>query len=186
MQKTTNIYLIRHGEIEKPKEKSFIGQTDLPLNERGKLQAKNWKNYFEKKELSAIICSDLNRCMESAKLLCPTAVNIIYEPKFREINLGTWEGQSIAHIKENYAQDYIKRGEHIDSFRPPNGESFNDLSKRVNPALAHYINTYAGKNIAIIAHAGVNRVIIANYLALNLKDVLKIPQYYACCTHLQY
>ncbi len=179
-----NIWLLRHGSIELPSVKSFIGQWDLPLSLKGQAQIQSWSSFFATKSIAAILSSDLTRCKQSAQLLCLKHIPIVYDKAFREINLGTWEGQSIASIKENNAKDYALRGQNLDTFRPEQGENFNDVAKRVQQALAYYIKQYEGKNLILVAHAGVNRVIIAKYLGLCLKNVLDIPQPYACCTQL--
>lgn len=38
------IYLFRHGEIDAGPSRRFIGQTDLPLNENGRRQARQWRD----------------------------------------------------------------------------------------------------------------------------------------------
>ncbi len=184
MSALTHLWLLRHGHIVLPAQKSFIGQSNLPLSARGRQQIQSWKPFFASKNITAVLCSQLDRCQESAALLCPVDTPIITEKAFNEIHLGTWEGQSIASIRAAYPQDYALRGTHLDSFRPPQGESFHDLTQRVLPALRTIISTYKGKNIVLVAHAGVNRVILSHYMHMPLTQVLNVPQPYACCTHL--
>ncbi len=181
----TEFWLVRHGHIEKPKQKCFIGQSDLPLSGIGKKQIQSWQSFFAQQNLAAAICSPLQRCLDSAHILCPTTIPLVVEPAFSEIHLGAWEGQAIAHIQKQFPQEYALRGKNMNSFRPPQGESFEDVAQRVLPQLAHYIHIYAGKKILMVAHAGVNRVILAKALHLPLTHLLDIPQPYACCTHLQ-
>ncbi len=185
MLSTTTLWLLRHGEIEQPPVKSFIGQWDLALSLAGQAQIRTWKDFFATKDIAIILSSDLMRCKQSVEELCLPHIPVIYDTSFREINLGTWEGQSITQVKANEAEAYAIRGSNLDTFRPPQGESFNDLAKRVQKDLYKYLTKYEGKNIILMAHAGVNRVIIANYLSMPFKDVLDIPQPYACCTKIE-
>ena len=61
------IFLLRHGSLEiADDEKRFIGQTDLPLSERGRRQAKLWSRQLTDLPLDRIYCSDLQRCRETA------------------------------------------------------------------------------------------------------------------------
>ncbi len=180
----TEFWLMRHGHIVQPRQKNFIGQSDFPLSDLGKKQMQSWQSFFAKQNLAAVICSPLQRCVESARILCPTSVPMTAESAFKEIHLGTWEGQEVAHIREHFPQEYTARGKNMDSFRPPQGESFHDVAQRVLPMLAHYLHMYAGKRFILVAHAGVNRVILAKALHLPLAHVLDIPQPYGCCTHL--
>ncbi len=185
MKSTTNIWLVRHGCIALPPTKIFVGQTNLPLNHTGRKQMQALQDFFIQENLDAVLCSDLERSQESAALLCPPQVPLIVEKDFREIHLGIFEGRSVAEIQREYTEEYVARGAYIHSFRPEQGESFEDLDARVHTALAKHLQTYTTKNIAIVAHAGVNRVILARYMSLPLKYVLDIPQPYGCCTLLQ-
>ncbi len=186
MSQRINLWLIRHGQTITPKQKSYIGQTQLQLSSLGKQQMLNYKDFFSQQSLAVILSSDLLRCQESAELMCPMGTSIIYDARFREINLGTWDGCSIAEIKKEHPEAYAKRGANMDSFCPPQGESFQDVSKRVFAALKYYSKQYATKNVALITHAGVNRVILANYLSIPLRSLLDIPQPYACCTQIAF
>ncbi len=181
---TTHLWLVRHGQIVLPDQKTFIGQQDLPLTSLGRKQMQDLKVFFEQKNLDIVLCSNLKRCLNGANLLCPKSVPIVADVNFQEINLGTWQGQTIKAIKNKYPLDYLERGNNIHSYRPQNGESFQDVESRVMSTLKAYLEKYKGKNIALIAHAGVNRIIIANYLNLHLKYLLSIPQPYGCCTSL--
>ena len=39
--------------------------------------------------------------------------------------------------------------------------------------------------LVVVGHAGLNRAILADYMSLPLKDVLRIPQEYACSVFLE-
>ncbi len=186
MSKVTNVWLVRHGQIILPSEKIYVGQTELPLSPVGQRQMLDLRNFFASKSICTVISSSLGRCYESAKLLCPDNIPIILDKNLREINLGTWDGQSIAKIKSTYPAEYAERGANLQSFRPPHGESFNDLAIRVYTALDDYLSQYAGQNIVLVAHAGVNRAIIAKYMNIPLDNLLDISQPYASCTFLQF
>ena len=44
----------------------------------------------------------------------------------------------------------------------------------------HYLDEYRGKNILLVAHGGVNRVILCHVLDLDLNQLARIDQAYAC------
>ena len=48
------LYLVRHGETDFNKTLRFQGQTDVPLNEKGKEQAQKMATYFRNIPLTAI------------------------------------------------------------------------------------------------------------------------------------
>ena len=81
-------------------------------------------------------------------------------------------------IQKNYPAQWARRGNDLKGFRPPGGESFADLARRVIPAFYQICENTVG-DIIIVAHAGVNRVILADIMAIDLNNVLQIPQDYA-------
>lgn len=99
--------------------------------------------------------------------------------ELREINLGKWDGRPVAEIREKFPREWEKRGKDFTGYRPPLGESFSDLSRRVIPAF-HKIATENQGNILMVAHAGVNRMILCDLMHKKIDALFTIPQDYAC------
>jgi probable phosphoglycerate mutase len=176
---TKKIYLLRHGVIQFSERKTYIGQSDIPLSQVGIDQAKAWHEYFQKKLPEKIFCSDLKRCVVTAKIVAgPFPERICIRKELREISLGQWEGVAMEDIQNKFPGQWELRGTNLKGFRPPEGESFFDLSQRVVPVFYALCGNTPG-DILIISHAGVIRVILAEVLKIDLNDLLKIPQEYA-------
>lgn len=180
------IYLVRHGKIDYGKEKKFIGITDLPLSKTGIEQAEVIRDFFADINLDKAFVSPLKRCRETAEIiLSDKNVERVIVPQFSEINLGEWDNQFIKYIKENFPKQFEERGQHIDEFVPPGGESFRHLQQRVIPIFDSIKNSVLG-NILIVAHAGVNRVILGNLLGVPLRNIFDIEQPYGCVNELKW
>lgn len=170
---------MRHGAITGFARKTYVGQIDIPLSPEGIEQAKTWHRFFQSEPPDKIICSDLVRCRVTADIIAGTSQHIVrVEKAFREISLGLWEGVAMDEVRKNYPQQWERRGRNLKTFRPPKGESFSDLSDRVLPVFENVCKTDS-HCIVIVAHAGVNRVILADIMAVDLNQVLDIPQDYA-------
>lgn len=178
--KSKKIYLVRHGEITTGGRRRFIGQIDLPLSDTGKKQASRLGDGLAGMELGAVFCSDLQRSIETAGIICE---KIRQEPvctgDLREISLGAWEGLAFKEVERLYPGEFKRRGDDMVNYRPPGGESFALLAARVLPALEDLAGRTEG-DLLIVGHAGVNRVIIARALGLPLEKLLDIPQDYGC------
>lgn len=180
------IYLARHGKIDYGKEKRFIGVTDLPLSKIGIEQAEMINSFFSDIVIDKVFISPLKRCRETAEIiLSDRKVEKIIVSQFTEINLGEWDNKPIKYIKENFPNLFEERGLHIDEFIPPGGESFENLSQRVIPAFESIIKNVSG-NILIVAHAGVNRVILGKLLGIPLNEIFDIEQPYGCVNELMW
>ncbi|MDD3343007.1 MAG: alpha-ribazole phosphatase [Sulfurospirillaceae bacterium] len=174
------IYLIRHGHINTGGEKRYLGVTDIPLDDLGIEQAKSLKSYFHPIPIDAVFTSPLQRCLKTSAILCD-GKNLVSEvvENFSEINMGDWENRSIATIKSLYPEAYEQRGKDLEHFTPPHGESFKMLSQRVIKAFNAIVLKYSG-TIVIVAHAGVNRMLLTQLLGKSINDMFSIEQPYAC------
>lgn len=173
------IILIRHGETQKHKEKIFMGQVDIPLNEEGKEQSTHVGLEMQHFNINTdtIYCSDLKRARDSAKIIARIlgdSYDVSEISEFREMSLGSWDGRFISEIRKDYPEAYERRGKNIADFRiDDSAENFYDLSNRVVPKLRALIASTKG-DIVIVSHAGVIRVIRAYLAGKSVKDMLKL------------
>lgn len=172
------IYVLRHGEIEETARGRYVGQTDVALSERGRHQAVRWGKWAAGKKLGAVFCSDLARSFETAAIM---AERLHLKPRvdrhLREIHLGEWEGRLMQEVRTESPMEWEQRGACMDTFRPPGGESFLDLSRRVVPVFTQIAEIDADATL-IVGHAGVNRVILCHVLGLPIRSLFALKQDY--------
>ncbi|MBP1764075.1 MAG: alpha-ribazole phosphatase [Firmicutes bacterium] len=175
------IYLLRHGNILQTNcERRYIGQIDLPLSAEGVRQAHLLQSEFRGKEISAAFCSDLVRSIDTARIICRGLTkNLIIRPDLREISMGEWEGKTFSDISQNYPEQYAERGKNIGGYRIPGAESFSECKERVVEAFHEITKTVEG-NILIVAHAGVNRLLLGHILGMPIENIFRITQNYGC------
>lgn len=172
------IYLLRHGEIDKAVPRRFLGRTDLPLNASGMRQALALGEQLQTIPFTRVIASPLKRAVQTAVLISGRPVEAIEViDDFAEIDLGAWEGRTVAEIEHTFPGAYEERGQDLEHYRPLGGESFGDLADRVCPALLG-LAAQNGGPLLIVAHAGVNRVLLSRILHRPLQRLLEIPQDY--------
>jgi alpha-ribazole phosphatase len=181
------IYLARHGAVlQKGDAKRYTGQTDLPLNAEGLWQAEMLADKLKDIELEAVYCSDLQRSVDTARTIARRhGLDPLVRSGFREVNLGRWEGLSFDEVRRLYPAEYEDRGRDIVNFRPPAGESFLDCAQRVIPAFYEALWSVGG-DILIVAHAGVNRILICHALGKPMSEIFDIDQDYCCLNVIRY
>jgi probable phosphoglycerate mutase len=180
------IYLIRHGEIDNTEPRSFLGWTDPPLNDKGISQALALRKLLQDIPFTGIFSSPLQRAMQTAILvggILPASVQQVEQ--FKEINLGTWEGLTVDEVRHRFPGEYEQRGRDMEFFRPESGESFADLAVRSYPVLLSLAKTFIGP-LLVVAHAGVNRVLLSRLQQRPLHRLLEIPQDYCAINILSY
>ena len=174
------VYLLRHGHIDHGCEKKYLGRTDVPLDSIGLEQACALQAYFKTIALDAILISPLQRCVQTAQILCEDRPMMYQSVEaFSEIDMGDWDNVPMAYIKSHYPKLYAQRGVNLEYFKPPNGESFHEVAKRARDAFDLLIH-HASGSILIVAHAGVNRMILTHLLDIPIHDMFSIEQPYAC------
>mgnify|MGYP001181867715 FL=1 len=175
------VYLVRHGAITLPAGgRRFIGQTDVPLSDEGIRQACRLKEALRCADLSAVYCSDLLRCVETARIIAePHGIAPISEARLREIFLGQWEGLAFDEVSARYPEEYRARGLDMVNYRPPGGESFMDCARRALPAFFDILGAEEG-NVLVVGHAGVNRILLCRTMGISLARLFEIEQSYGC------
>lgn len=182
------LHLLRHGTLLPNPERRFVGQRDIPLSEEGRRQARFRRQELSTVPLREVWTSDLPRCREMTAIimegrLCPVRT----DASFREISLGAWEGLTMAEVEERFPGAVSARGQDFWNYAPEGGESFGMLARRVLPALGARLRPLPDDaHVLLVAHSGVNRMILMRYMALGMRDFFSIPQPYAAHTALVY
>lgn len=178
----TRIYLWRHPEVLGSEDGKFWGQTDVALTKHGKDQQKAVANYMAQRELSSIYCSDLQRTHLVADAIARAfkpRKQVTALPQLRELCLGQWEGMTYQEIDQKYPGALTQRAEDLAGYRIEGGESLHDLAERVMPAFQEIVAENEGGRICIVAHAGVNRVILTKVMGAPLDRIFRLDQAYA-------
>lgn len=166
------IYLIRHGRPDLPDRRMrFLGSTDLPLSSEGINQAKELKEIFKHHPVSKVFHSGMKRTTRTAEIIFgEISVEMEILSDLREITFGDWENLAMEEISSEKPQAFAARGLDFAGFRPPGGENFLDLRKRVYPAFERILDTTKG-DVAIVGHAGVFKSIIITILGLSFQQL---------------
>ena len=187
MEERTRLFLVRHGETTASSEFRYVGHMNVDITENGVEQMNKLKDRLKNEELTALFSSDLIRTKKGAKIISSChKIDPVAFKELKEINLGIWEGLTRDEIIEKYPREHQQRLEDFVNYRIKGGENFEDLKKRVMKKLIEIINEYKGKNILLVAHGGVNRVIIFDALNLDLKFLPRIDQTYGCLNIIDY
>lgn len=167
-----SFYFIRHGETDWNKEQRLQGSMDIPLNTRGREQAKDASQKTSALPIDLIISSPLSRALETAEIINEKLQKPLETDKrLVEKHYGIFEGMAKAD-RENWAEEKIKSDPSI--FVEPNGfplpdgaEPYDDFKKRVFDAINYHLEKNKGKEILFVAHAGIYRVLHRILLGFN-------------------
>ena len=191
MNKTgTEIYLVRHGDLDKGPGRCYVGQMDFPLSPLGIRQANALRDVLSTVRFRRIVSSDLIRTRTTADIIAEKQMaKIDTDPAFREISLGDWEGLSFEAVMERYPEEYANRGKNLPDHRPPGGENFRQLGDRAWPAFSRLAAKPMAEQgngpLLLVTHVGVIRVLLCRILNLPLENMFLLHHDYGAFTTLR-
>ncbi|MDD4353399.1 MAG: histidine phosphatase family protein [Candidatus Nanoarchaeia archaeon] len=131
-----------HGTTNDNEKELSSGWKDADLSAKGIQQSINLKENVKNIKFDAVFCSDLKRAVESARLTFGN--NIIQDKRLRECNYGIFNGNK-SIIVEPMQEKCIDK-------KFPDGESYEDVKKRIKSFLEFLNKNYQEKHIAIVSH----------------------------------
>lgn len=127
----TTLLLIRHGETDWNAERRWQGHADVPLNARGREQARELAEQLAGDRIDAIYSSDLSRARDTAAIVgARLGLPVVPDPDLREIDVGaaeglTWEESAAlredgwkGEPKEAHAERFLRALDRIASAHP--------------------------------------------------------------------
>lgn len=189
------LYLIRHGETEGGEVKRYKGSIDVPLSEKGIKQVEQVAKYLNRSyrshkscnSLGAVYSSPLIRALKSAEIIAkPHGLEPIVIPDLRERSFGIWEGMSFNEIKDKYPEEFEAWTGNPLKYSPIGGESTVEVRDRVVNALDNLLSNHNKEDIAIVAHGGVNRIILCHVMGIPLENIFRIEQDFAAVNIIEF
>jgi alpha-ribazole phosphatase len=185
MIQKTRIHLIRHGEVER--SQCYNGHSDVALTPRGVEQYHGLTSRLEPGRISACYTSDLSRTVRGGEILgAHLGVVPVSLPQLRELNCGAWEGLTLAEVQCSRREEWEWRLRDLVNARAEGGECVTELAARVLPALAGIVERHRGEEVLVVAHGGVNRVILMDALGAPLASMFSVEQKYCALNVIDY
>ena len=179
------LYLIRHGETEGAGdgEPRYKGSIDVSLSARGLRQTGATAAHMKRAGLApdAIYASPLSRARATADEL-GHAFGLGHEviQTLRERHFGLWEGMTFREIAARWPDAFNAWAADPLSFSPTEGESTREVHERALGAFYEIAKRHAGGSVAIVAHGGINRVLLCQFLGIPLEHIFRVEQDFAC------
>lgn len=173
----TRLIFIRHGQSEANEQNRFAGQTNVPLTELGKAQAKCAAEYITKREtINKIYSSDLQRAHNTALPVSElTGTPIIDAKELREICAGIWEGRLVSEIEIEYEQEFHTWRKDYANARLPGGESVQEVYERVVPFVKKIAKENDGLTLLFASHASPIRAVDCNSRGWGWQRMSDVP-----------
>lgn len=171
-------YMIRHGETDWNREGRFQGQTDIPLNFKGRQQAayngRKLKSILANPSEWRFVASPMGRTRNTMEI---ARLQMELEPKeyetddrLIEITFGRWEKSTIKELAAKNQFDIERRELNKWNFTPPDGESYASGAIRAEPFFAEL-----NSPTVIVTHGGIIRAVRHLIEGLNGNEAAVMP-----------
>ncbi|KEK24965.1 phosphoserine phosphatase 1 [Bacillus gaemokensis] len=172
----TALYVTRHGETEWNVAKRMQGRKNSNLTEKGMLQAKQLGDRIKDIPLHAIYSSPSNRTIHTAELIKGDRdIPVIADEHFYEINMGIWEGQTLADLERQYPEEVNLFWNEPHRFCSASGENFYDVHSRVIEGVNLLLEKHQGESILIVSHAAAAKLLVGHFAGLSVEKVWDDP-----------
>ena len=152
---TDELILVRHGETLHNVAGIAQGWGDSELSERGQQQVARAAARLKTFKPDAIYSSPLQRALTTAqKIATTTNLGVKVLDGLREMNYGRWEGQRFLEVRKTDEQSYSRWMDEPE-FPCPDGESHNDVLRRIEQALA---SIEGAKRAVLVTHGTAIRI----------------------------
>lgn len=147
------LFVARHGQTIWNIQNKVCGVTDVELTEEGINQANELADKVQNYDISLIISSPLKRAVQTSRIVAyKNNIDLQIDNDLVEQNYGIYEGAdrnnlSFLSNKMNFAYKY------------PGGESAMQAAYRIYGLIEKIKERYQGKNVLIVSHGGVCRII---------------------------
>ncbi len=156
-KRTYSIYLFRHGQTTFNRDKIFTGWKDSKLTKDGISNAKTISKKLKNKKFQVAFQTKLSRSKDTLKEVLKNhqeCRKIITDDRIIERSYGSLSGKKHSSTIEEYGLKKFDKWHRGFKVRPPKGESFSDVEKRVR-SFIKYLKKFVKENkcnVAISAH----------------------------------
>ena len=152
---TKRLIFIRHGLTLWNHEFRYQGHTDIELSDEGVRQAQSLQKRLAVENIDAIYSSDLSRALQTASIIArPHRLEVVADPRLREVNFGVWEGLNYKEIELRYPELLKVWLETPHLLQVPQAETFLAMQDRALRCIREIIAAKPSGSMAVVSHGG--------------------------------
>jgi broad specificity phosphatase PhoE len=181
----TRLILVRHGETAHNLGNVTLGRADVPLNDRGRAQARAVAASLLRPP-AAIYFSPLSRAAETARIIgTATGVTPEAEPGLIEMDVGEMEHLSGADLREKHP-DFLRAwmSDACADVRMPGGETLREVQERAWATVLRLASGHPSGTVVAVTHNFVISMLVCRALDLPIEAFRRVgrPPVGSMCT----
>jgi broad specificity phosphatase PhoE len=180
------LLLARHGETNANRDRLTLGREDVPLNERGRRQARALASSLLRQPIVAVYSSPLRRALDTARAAADgLGLRVELDEGLVEMDVGEMEGISFDVMRERHGA-FLRRwfSEEVGEVPMPGGESLRDVQDRAWAAIQRIRERHPDDTVLAVTHNFVILTLLCRALGLSLTHFRRFRQHLAATTTL--
>jgi uncharacterized phosphatase len=174
-EEMTHLCIVRHGQTDWNLKGRLQGQTDIPLNETGRKQAEECREFLKDMDWDVVVTTSLRRARETADIINEAHnLPIIEMNEFKERYFGEGEGLT-REVREQKYPDFVFPGMEPDE----------ELYERIEAGLQEVTKQFPDKKVLMVSHGAVIHAIIKRY-HLDGSKLEEFRLFNGCLTNLRF
>ncbi|MCS7235061.1 MAG: histidine phosphatase family protein [Armatimonadota bacterium] len=174
----TRVYLVRHGQTTWNAERRYQGRKDAPLTELGRSQMRRLAAALASEPVRAVYTSPLGRCRWGAeRIAAQHGLEPIVEPDLVELDHGILDGLRVDEMEDHVGQLVRRWWEDPAAVHLPGGETLEQARSRAYGAFRRIVDRHPDQTVVVVAHGGVNKLILLTLLQAPLASYFRIQQH---------
>lgn len=154
---------------------------DPPLSDAGRRQTELVGEVLRSIPLQAVYSSPLQRALATAAVVAaPHGLPVVLDAGLREIAFGEWESLLGEEVEQRFGALLQQWWERPDQVQIPGADSLGDVRSRAVDALREIVARHRDARIAVVAHGGVNKLILLTLVGAPLSSFWRLAQSNAC------
>jgi probable phosphoglycerate mutase len=162
------LLVVRHGQTEWSRAGRHTGRTDIPLDDKGRDEARDAASMLDGWNLAQAYCSPLERARETAAIVAPVC-GFVVDPDLLEWDYGVNEGLTTPELREQ-TPDWS-----VWTHPMTGGETADEVGARADRFLARFLAEVPEGNAVAFAHGHVLAILIARWCSLAPVEGRRFP-----------
>jgi len=161
------LILVRHGETDWNAARRLQGASDIPLNDKGREQARVAAPLLAQlAPVKTIVASDLSRAQETAHIIADVmGADVVTDARLRERSYGVWEGLEESVRRSDHGEEHTRWERGLE----PNVEGYEGHALVAERALAAVEDHVSLEGTSmLVAHGSTIRVLMCALMGLEL------------------
>jgi broad specificity phosphatase PhoE len=145
------LILVSSGDTEWRAQERLAGDVDLSLNEAGRRQAHDAAQAIASQFPQVVRCGPEQATRQTASIIAhELSLKFRTVEALREVDLGVWEGLTVAEFSERYARVHKQWRLDAKSVEPPDGESIPTAEARLLDGLKRVMKRHRSETVAVV------------------------------------